>query len=461
MEKGPSFAQVIQQRGGERLKRPTCMSFKTRSQSKREDVVNMIEKESFSIKKLVGISERKGNLVDVTCTTRKAVLELYEKLVQVDEVYSVRLYESDNLNVAVGWVPIPFPNEEIKKEFEKRYGDVKNIQHRKDKKGLLTGMRILTLDRADVEKNPIPSYVTMNGYEFYCTYNGQQITCKYCTKPGHKQQNCPERIKDYPKLETSQNVTAKGVDCPATDKSGNKGAGEDKSSDKPIGEPLDLDTADTFTKTGEIEISNTETRLPEPKEISKPPMELKQGSSRKRHERSPTEPNLHQAKSISLSELKIPISCPICDEDGYVTEKHTSFFCWKCSSEFNIATACCNELDRFLVPDKEVTTNCTICNQPMRKMPCCHKFQPEYQTDEGTFECLECERYAMFCVCKTVNAIPKRTMTTNCLNNYCKYTIVNCNCGKKTCQLLGPNKPYLCECGFEYEFDIEIGVERV
>ncbi|XP_078493495.1 uncharacterized protein LOC144749120 [Ciona intestinalis] len=458
MDKGPSFAQVVHQKGGGYLKRPTCLSFKTKDQSKIEDVIKIIGKEKFPVKNLIGISERKGNLIDVTCTTRKAVLELYEILIKVDALYSVRLYESDKVNVAVGWVPIPFPNEVIKSEFQNRCGEVKHIQHRKDRNDLLTGMRILTLDRADIEKNPIPSYITVNNYEFYCTYNGQQITCKYCTKAGHKQQNCPKRKEDYPKLTNKRNEeNQEDAECPETDKSGSKltaAGGEIKERSKQNGERLDQNTTAASGKS-----SNLKPILPDKNQSNE--MESTHKVSRKRQERSPTEINLHQAKSISLSELKIPVSCPKCEEEGYVTDQNTNFFCWKCSSEFRIATACCNENDKFLVPDKEVTTNCSTCHLPMRKMPCCHIFQPEFQTDEGTLECIQCKRYSMTCICKTVNSIPKRTMTSNCINNACNATLVHCSCGKKTCQIMEPDKPYQCECGFEYEYDIYIGVERI
>ena len=55
----------------------------------------------------------KNKKIDITCKNRKHLLKLYEQLKSNDSVYEVQLYESDIVNVILGWVPIPLPNETI------------------------------------------------------------------------------------------------------------------------------------------------------------------------------------------------------------------------------------------------------------------------------------------------------------------------------------------------------------
>ena len=66
----------------------------------------------------------KSRSVDSTCKTKQETSQLYEKLRQIDFVYNIRLYESDNINVLLGWVPIPLSNETIKKTIEEIFGKV-------------------------------------------------------------------------------------------------------------------------------------------------------------------------------------------------------------------------------------------------------------------------------------------------------------------------------------------------
>ena len=146
--------------------RPNCLNFKSKVPLKREDICQLIEKDGFSLKKVVGIAELKGSSMDITCHTRQNALELYEKLRMHEKIGITRLYESDKTYVALGWVPIPFPDLLIQQRLEKDYGKVLKILHKKDKNGLLTGTRIITMNTSDLEKNPIPSYLFVEGYEF-------------------------------------------------------------------------------------------------------------------------------------------------------------------------------------------------------------------------------------------------------------------------------------------------------
>ena len=79
----------------------------------------------------------KAGTIDVTCKTRKDVLELYDKLQKVDAVAFLKLYEQNNVNVVVGWVPIPMPNERIKSAFQNAFVPVIKDLQRKCRDGVV------------------------------------------------------------------------------------------------------------------------------------------------------------------------------------------------------------------------------------------------------------------------------------------------------------------------------------
>ena len=66
----------------------------------------------------------KGRSIDITCRTRKNALELYLKLKRIDYVYYLSLCETGNVQVLIGWVPIPMPNERIKNHIQTNFGKI-------------------------------------------------------------------------------------------------------------------------------------------------------------------------------------------------------------------------------------------------------------------------------------------------------------------------------------------------
>ena len=119
---------------------------------KREDICLLIEKDGFSLKKVFGIAELQGSSLDITCQTRKNVLELCEKLRIHEKIGITRLYESDKTYPAFSWVPIPFLNLLIQQRLEADYGKVLKVLRKKDKNGLLPGIRIITMNASDLKK---------------------------------------------------------------------------------------------------------------------------------------------------------------------------------------------------------------------------------------------------------------------------------------------------------------------
>ena len=67
---------------------------------------------------MLGVAEMPGKSIDVTCKSRDDVLELHKKIQAVSDITKVKLYDTDNIYVVVGWVPIPMSNERIKTAFK-------------------------------------------------------------------------------------------------------------------------------------------------------------------------------------------------------------------------------------------------------------------------------------------------------------------------------------------------------
>ena len=95
----------------------------------------------------MGIVKLKGSKVDVTtCQRSENVLELFGKFRNHEKIEYVKLYESDKVHVTLGWVPTPFPQELIQKRFKGDYGEILKITHKKDRKGLFSGTRIMVMN---------------------------------------------------------------------------------------------------------------------------------------------------------------------------------------------------------------------------------------------------------------------------------------------------------------------------
>ena len=182
------------------LARPTCLNFKTKTNLRRVEILQMLSEISFKIENLIGVAEMRNRTIDITCKTRENVLKLYAKLKDIEFIYNLALYEAVNINVLLGWVPIPMLNEEMKQELEANFGTVLKMTDKKHSDGLRSGMRIVTMKKSDLQSNPVPSYIQVSGCEIYVTYQGQAITCKYCGEAGHVESKCHKRAIDFPAL---------------------------------------------------------------------------------------------------------------------------------------------------------------------------------------------------------------------------------------------------------------------
>ena len=105
--------------------------------------------------------------LDITCKTRQDILQLYEKLRQIDFVYNIRFHESDNIFVLLDLVPIPLSNDKIIKTIGERFGKLIKITYENLKNGLQYGIRILSINKNDLKSNPFPSYIHVDGFELH------------------------------------------------------------------------------------------------------------------------------------------------------------------------------------------------------------------------------------------------------------------------------------------------------
>jgi len=73
-----TFAQRIQVGKNARstLKISNCLFFKTKSNLRRHEVIDMLKELKFRFKKLEGVGEMKGQCINIICKTRKDILEL-------------------------------------------------------------------------------------------------------------------------------------------------------------------------------------------------------------------------------------------------------------------------------------------------------------------------------------------------------------------------------------------------
>ena len=147
----PTFAERVKNSVESRLKRPTCLNLKTKSNLKRHEVIDLLNELNFDSGKLIGVAEMRSRSIDITCKKRENVLELYEILKKCDSAYNVGLYEPEQVNVLLGWVLVPLSNDIIKKSIEEVFGKVIKITEKRHKDGLQSGIRLVSMSKNDME----------------------------------------------------------------------------------------------------------------------------------------------------------------------------------------------------------------------------------------------------------------------------------------------------------------------
>ena len=128
----------------QRVKRPNCLNFKHKNVSKRNEAIEF-KNLQFPKSKLLGVAEMPRKSIDVTFKSRDDVLKLYKNIQAVSDIIKGKLYETDKIHVVVGWVPVPMSNKSI------------------------VCVRILIIEKRVFKRNPISSYVHIDGIQLYVT----------------------------------------------------------------------------------------------------------------------------------------------------------------------------------------------------------------------------------------------------------------------------------------------------
>ena len=170
----PSFARAVKSYERiDKMTRPNCLCFKMGQGMTKEHIWKIIESIGFSTKQIVGIVDEKANYVDITCQSRQNVLSLYEKLLNVDNISNLQLFESDKITVAIHWVPVPFSIDRLKNYLETKHGSVSKHFAKLDKMGFATGVHYFEMRQDELNDNPIGCYIYIGGEEFLVKYKGQ------------------------------------------------------------------------------------------------------------------------------------------------------------------------------------------------------------------------------------------------------------------------------------------------
>ena len=80
----PFFAHRVRGNKIVNLARPTCLNFKAKTNLRRVEVLQMLSEINFKTENLIGVAEMGNRSIDITCKTRKNVLELYGKLKDIE-----------------------------------------------------------------------------------------------------------------------------------------------------------------------------------------------------------------------------------------------------------------------------------------------------------------------------------------------------------------------------------------
>ena len=476
----PTFAERVKGKEKSSLKRPNCLHFKTKANLKRHEVIDLLKEMKFECEKLEGVGEMKHKKIDITCKNRKYLLELYEQLKSNDSVYEVQLYESDNVNVILGWVPIPLPNETIQQSIEEVFGKVIKISEKKYKDGLKSGIRILTMNKNELETNPLPSYIFIDGFELYVTYKGQTVTCRFCGETGHVQMNCEKRMLEFPKLdhtfynqETDNMIKkSKFVQMHAQKRDAVANSSLPFVSEAPI----NLSKKRKLLAEARVDLTSEEirsVRLFDKVCCSTPTLQTQQAvicdaieidlndslGEEMRSDNMVNE-NLAVLPTEDRWDMACEISCLSCHSKNDAKVSDNKLTCRECEEQQYVAKPCCSDItsrERFSLKFNERYADCSICHSEMIRLPCCDQFQPKMQVSENIWDCVQCSKYSVTCSCKQVSLLPSKSMRWKCDNFNCANFIVNCDCSRVIIHDL--KSSYRCPCGFEYENDVTIGVK--
>ena len=133
-----------------------------------------------------------GGLVDFTLRSKDAALKFAKTLSELlDSIKTATAHADTTVEVRIDFIPPGFPSEPITEFLLQNHGEVLNTPIRiSDRYNIQTGTRVFKMDRENLEKNPIPSYLYFGKYKFRTRYEGQHTTCGYCAESDHIKRDC-------------------------------------------------------------------------------------------------------------------------------------------------------------------------------------------------------------------------------------------------------------------------------
>ena len=154
--------------------------------------------------------------------------------------------------------------------------------------------------------------------------------------------------------------------------------------------------------------------------------------------------------------------CCNCSAKNILTPNENGSTCWNCCEKCIVARPCCcmeeNPETYFTVSAVSTKTICLLCKTNRNYLTCCKEFVA-VSVKNDIINSVKCHKLFIECQCKFLNTLPSKGLAFSCKNAN-KYKTVHCDCGRKSIQLFEGVTPYLCECGCEFEHDIEVGVRK-
>ena len=67
------------------------------------------------------------------------------------------------------------PNGRIKNHIQTNFGKIVTITEKLHKDGPVSGIRIVIINKRELEQKPLPNYIIVDGFEFQVTYSAKML----------------------------------------------------------------------------------------------------------------------------------------------------------------------------------------------------------------------------------------------------------------------------------------------
>ena len=162
-----------------------------------EFIYQLLEKVNFPLQEIDGIIEKRGNMVDFTCKTRRSAENLTEALSTREEVTFAWVRDPEYTDVKFHWVPSDFPDEKIQGVINILYGDIRYSRILKDWRGKADDRRIYNTKNERLKIKPIPSTVKLSGKRFWLSIHPNQSRAFFARISGTSKTTAPITVQSF------------------------------------------------------------------------------------------------------------------------------------------------------------------------------------------------------------------------------------------------------------------------